>query len=272
MRKTRVRTEATRFWVARVSHFDLEPVEDQGRTGQNRSCHHVFSVLVVEGPDETRIPAFHGESVAVEELRAEETGGQPAVVLGPEPVGEFIEEVAGHAVAAGALGDHDLVHVGGLRLGFDLVEEPAEQVAAIGDGDQKSVFRTELDGQFGGEEEAMETGDLLGVEGVADAVDPSVRIIEGDDHLAVLDPAGDRGDIFGLVLGPEIGVGEAGEEIVVFGIEIEMGAQIGHRRAEVIGLHLPGAEVADDPFEAFGEGSGTSRRTVSRKNRARLSG
>jgi hypothetical protein len=141
----------------------------------------------------------------------------------------------------------------GVVLWLFLVEEAAEEVAAVVDCDQESVLRTKLNPKLGGQEQTVKPADLLGAESVTDLVWPAFRIFVGDHHLALVRAAGGCVDESGRVLGFEVWIGESGQEVILVRLQREVGAKVRDRRAEIIPFEIATAQAVDKVVEPIRE-------------------
>ena len=76
--------------------------------------------------------------------------------------------------------------MGGVVLGLLFIEESPEKIAAVVDSDQETVFGSKLHLELCGQEQAVQSADFFGAEGVANLVGPALRVFVGDDHFTLL--------------------------------------------------------------------------------------
>ena len=112
---------------------------------------------------------------------------------------------------------------------------------AVVDRDQVRCSACGSDVELGGQEQPVQAADLLGVEGVAHAERPALVVLQRDDDLALVPAAEVAADEAGRVLGPQVGEGDASQEVLV------VGAQTPARRAVRRRVSISSSPVSSPP-------------------------
>ena len=87
----------------------------------------------------------------------------------------------------------------------------------------------------------------------------------------MLDAAGGGGHVRRRILRFEVRVREPGQEIILIGVEREVGAEVGDRRAKLVRRQLANSHLRDESFQTLAEDLGrVAERRLLEETRANL--